>query len=168
MKKMLSKLVRYAIAKARHWYSLCRKPPPPVRKYGLSFPLFPPPPLTPAQWRRRTGLVHRLDPSPNLDPKLRGLSDEHLDDLWDGFDLVNGDAKNNTEEWRLAQRKKAYGCVRAVADAILQWYPRASVHVEQDIVGGNVRPFNVYISNYGVSRKEKDKVDPLNPMAHFD
>jgi len=125
--------------------------------------------------RRKYGLRYSLLPIKCM-PSMIGLSDEALNDcLPIGFQLTNGHAKPRPEtedeqlkwdqeqhDWEDAQRKKCFGCVRAVAEAIVQWYPKATVGVEY---GEGFGPFRIYIVSYGPSQMNKDIYNSdYNPM----
>ena len=136
------------------------------------------------------GLHYGKSLSQSMDPALVGLSDQQLDDLCGGFKVHSGELNNKhnqerealeatldpqrqalrdkqeaeQEEWRLRTRKKAFGCVRALADSLLEWYPRGSVAVTES-PRGTVPPFDVRLVHYGPSKGVKITNGDLDPMA---
>ncbi len=136
--------------------------------------------MTPRENRRTYGLHYwdlQRQSIGNIIPDIFGLTDEALDDLLpDGWTLINGNERPGTtpeqrEEWYNAQMKKARGCVRAVADSILTWYPDATVTVTFN--GGcagtedaQLLVYSIRITSHGKRCTKKTLEAELDAMAH--
>ena len=110
---------------------------------------------TPPEKRRRMGLVYRKEMG-NIDPEIFGLSDEYIADL--SNTPIYGSLQNEKEVER--HNKKANKVIRALADVMLEYYPKGSVRLSQgfgnDADTVEIGGLCLRLQYFGTSRTRKE------------